>query len=152
MIDLSTVSLIDLIMFFGFYLGKMFLIACISFYVLRCVVGLFVGSTMRRKTKTVEYEDYEEVYDPYTKTYKKKWYTDTKEVIDKDAETPEFLEEYQRQKILGKIRASRVTAFLVFGVMLVLVLYHGNYLGFQNFLMSDKELESIAEAYQDFAN
>ncbi len=86
-----------------------------------------------------------------TKTYKKKWYTDTKEVIDKDAETPEFLEEYQRQKILGKIRASRVTAFLVFGVMLVLVLYHGNYLGFQNFLMSDKELESIADAYQDFA-
>ncbi len=69
MLDLSTVSLIDLIMFFGFYLGKMFLIACISFYVLRCVVGLFVGSTMRRKTKTVEYEDYEEVYDPYTKTH-----------------------------------------------------------------------------------
>lgn len=83
---------------------------------------------------------------------RKKWYTDTKEVIDKDAETPEFLEEYERQKILVKIRASRVTAFLVFGVMLVLVLYHGNYLGFQNFLMSDKELESIADAYQDFAN
>lgn len=151
MLDLSTVSLIDLLMFFGFYLGKMFLIACISFYVLRCVVGLFVGSTMRRKTKKVEYEDYDNVYDPYTKTYKKQWYTDTKEVIDEEAETPEYLAEYHRQKFLGKIRASRVTAFLAFGIMLVLVLYHGNYLGFQNFIISQEELESIADIYQDFA-
>lgn len=150
MLDVNDIPFSGLLAVHAYYALKVLGIFLVCFYVLRLIIGFFVSANIKRKTKIVETEECEKVLDTNTNTYKNKWTTVEKEVVDKEAETPESLQEYHRQKALASIKAYRITACLFFLGLIAATLYHANYLGFQNFLVSEDDIESLLKVYSDF--
>lgn len=63
--------------------------------------------------------------------------------IDHEAETPEFLAEYYRQKEVARMNASRCAALVCFCFLIPLVFYHGHYMALENFTVSEEYVEQV---------
>lgn len=131
--------LVDAKFFALFCAGGLF-----SYYVFRCMVGLITNIGISRKYKDNSYTISDIQYDPRTNSSTEVVRTVVDWEIDHEAETSEFLAEYNQARIRASCRAARICACFFFLLLALFACAHGNYLGLNGFSISDKELKSIS--------
>lgn len=146
----DTTELFYLILFFGYSLAKNLLLFGLVILITYVVVNMFFIPPNPRKTKKIEYDEVYKIIDEETKTHTYGYRTKTKIVIDHDAETPEFLQQYYEKKHKNLVRSNYLTGKFLLVILTIMLSYYSYHLYLNGFTLTTADLQTLNEDFAAF--
>ena len=146
----DTTELFYLILFFGYSLAKNLILFGLAIAITSVVVYAFFTPANFRKTKKIEYDEVYKIIDKETKTHTYGYRTKTKTVIDHEAETPEFLQQYYEKEHKNLIRSNYLTGKFLLVIFTIMLSYYSYHLYLNGFTLTTADLQTFNEDFADF--
>lgn len=146
----DTTELFYLILFFGYSLAKNLLLFGLVILITFAVVNFFFIPSNPRKTKEIEYDEVYKIIDKETKTHTYGYRTKTKTVIDHEAETPEFLQQYYEKKHKNLVRSNYLTGKFLLVIVAIMLSYYSYHLYLNGFTLTTADLQTFNEDFDAF--